>query len=338
MALPTFRSMAARRKSNKEPRAEGVTGTENNSERTVTHTYRSGIDIKIATKIRRRTIITACVFFGISVIFSILTIIGNINKDTVIRETYFFKLDLANIIPANVDNITFVNSLARSLGLHDFYQVGLWNFCEGYNDEGITYCSKPKTLYWFNPVEILLNELLSGATIALPANINNILNLIKIASHLMFGFFLTGISMTFVSIFITPVVLRSRWWSFAIALWTFIQALLTVAATIIATVMFVIFRNVITSQKSLNIGGSVGIQMFAFMWVAAVFNLFGFLIHIFLTCCCASERDVRTGRRKGSKAAYTSAISDEKNQPTSRRFGAPKLPTFGRKKTASEVV
>jgi len=28
----------------------------------------------------------------------------------------------------------FLNSIARSLGLHDFYQVGLWNYCEGYND------------------------------------------------------------------------------------------------------------------------------------------------------------------------------------------------------------
>jgi len=129
----------------------------------------------------------------------------------------------------------FTNSLARSLGLHDFYQVGLWNFCEGYNNEGITHCSKPKGLYWFNPVEILLNELLSGATIALPADINNILNLIKLASHFMFGFFLTGVCMNFVSIFITPIVLKSRWWSLPMAIWTFIAALLTAAATIIAT-------------------------------------------------------------------------------------------------------
>lgn len=32
-------------------------------------------------------------------------------------------------------NSRLLNSVARSLGLHDFYQVGLWNFCEGYNDE-----------------------------------------------------------------------------------------------------------------------------------------------------------------------------------------------------------
>ena len=246
-------------------------------------------------------------------------------------------MNLANIIPASTPaDITFVNSLARSLGLHDFYQIGLWSFCEGYSDEGITDCSKPKALYWFNPVEILLNELLAGATIALPADINNILDLIRLASHLMFGFFITGVCMNFVSIFIAPVVLFSRWWSFPIAIWTFISALLTAAATVIATVMFVIFRNVITSQSSLNIGGSIGTQMFAFMWIGTAFSIFGFVIHLGLSCCCASKRDVKTGRRKGNKKAYGDAGMDEKKKPIGgrRRFTT----KFGRSKTPGEVV
>lgn len=50
-------------------------------------------------------------------------------------DIYFFKLNMANIIPQSVPNLTLVNSIARTLGLHDFYQVGLWNFCEGYDDE-----------------------------------------------------------------------------------------------------------------------------------------------------------------------------------------------------------
>jgi hypothetical protein len=57
-----------------------------------------------------------------------------------------------------------VNSIAQTLGLRDFYQVGLWNYCEGYKNIGVTHCSKPKTLYSFNPVEILLSELLAGAS------------------------------------------------------------------------------------------------------------------------------------------------------------------------------
>ncbi|KAH8596443.1 SUR7/PalI family-domain-containing protein [Bisporella sp. PMI_857] len=298
-------------------------------------TYVPSVDLKKATKSRKNAIALACFFFFISVIFLLLTIIGNINKKAVLRDTWFFKLDLTNIIPASTDGITLVNSLARSLGLHDFYQVGLWNFCEGYNDEGITRCSSPKTLYWFNPVQIILNELLSGATVALPNDINNILRLIRIASNVMFGCFLTGICMNVVSIFVTPVVLYSRWWSFPIAIWTFIAALLTTIATVIATVMFIIFRNVITSQDGLNIGAEVGTQMFAFMWVGCAFTIFGFAIHLGLSCCCASRRDVKTGRRKGNKAAYGDSTTDTKKRPLAGRFNMPK---FRRLKASGAVV
>ncbi|PMD56776.1 uncharacterized protein K444DRAFT_615190 [Hyaloscypha bicolor E] len=332
MALPTFRSLAARRQRKKEEQPTGVTGAENNSERTLTPngTYIPGINVKLATKTRKNWILLSSHFFFISVIFLILVEIGNINDKAVIRNTYFFTLNLTNIIPSSAGDITLVNSLARSLGLHDFYQVGLWNFCEGYNDEGITYCSPTQTLYWFNPIEILLNELLAGATIALPAEINNILNLIKIASHLMFGFFLTGVCMNFVNIFLAPIVLYSRWWSFPFAIWTFISALLTTAATVIATVMFVIFKNVITSQQGLNIGAGLGTQMFVFMWIATAFSIFAWLIHVSLACCCASRRDVKTGRRKGRKSAYGDVGSDEKKRPVAGGRRWAKMPRFGR--------
>lgn len=97
-------------------------------------------------------------------IFLLLVCIGNVSNSPVVRETYFMRLDLSHIIPVSVPNALLINSIARSIGLHDFYQVGLWNFCEGYNNEGITHCSKTEALYWFNPLRILLSELLSGAT------------------------------------------------------------------------------------------------------------------------------------------------------------------------------
>lgn len=97
-------------------------------------------------------------------IFLLLVVIGNVSNRPVVRQTYFLKMDLSNIVPLSVGSDVLVNSIARSIGLHDFYQVGLWGFCEGYDDTGITHCSKPESLYAFNPVQIILNELLSGAT------------------------------------------------------------------------------------------------------------------------------------------------------------------------------
>ncbi|CAG8972438.1 hypothetical protein HYALB_00001127 [Hymenoscyphus albidus] len=341
MVLPSFKALGARRRERKEVRStsDGILEPEHHSDRTLTPTYTPGVDLKKATHVRKTWILLSCLFFFISVIFIILTEIGNLNNRAGLRDTYFFKLNLSNIIPVSTpDDITLVNSLARSLGLHDFYQVGLWNFCEGYNGEGITYCSPHQRMYWFNPVEILLNELLSGATITLPADINRILSLIRIASHAMFGFFLTGCVMNFISIFTAPTTLYSRWWSLPFAIWTFIAALLTAAGAVIATAMFIIFRNVITSQEGLNIGAEVGTQMFAFMWVGAAFSIFGFVIHSGLSCCCASRRDVKTGRRMGSKKAYGDVATDEKRRPVgmSQRLNPTSL--FRRKKNSGQAV
>ena len=156
MSLPAFRSLAARRQERRSHEKREGTGSTSDGASSPLYVAPPRVDMKRATRTRRNYWIMSSAL--ISVIFLILTIIGNINSKAVIHDIYFFKLDLTNIIPANADNITFVNSLARSLGLHDFYQVGLWNFCEGYNGEGITHCSKPQSFYWFNPVEILLNE------------------------------------------------------------------------------------------------------------------------------------------------------------------------------------
>ncbi|TAQ91409.1 hypothetical protein B7494_g257 [Chlorociboria aeruginascens] len=331
MALPTFRSLAARRQQQREktdPDTEGRDGVIDNSHASAERASPgvTGVDLKKATKTRRHAILISCIFFLISLIFLILTEIGNINTKPVIRSSYFLKIDMSDIIPASTPSgLTFTNSLARSLGLHDFYTVGLWTFCEGYNNEGVTGCSSPVALYWFNPVSILLNELLFGATIALPAEINDILALIKIASHLMFGFFLVGTLMTVISIAGAPLVLYSRWVSFPFAIWTFLQALFVMAAAVIATVMFVIFKTIITSQTELDIGAALGLPMFVFMWIGAGFAVAGCVIHLGLGCCGVSRRDVKSGRKVRKWRALIVAVDGKP------RFG-------GRKKSEGEVV
>lgn len=124
----------------------------------------SKYQIKRATRTRKISAILTSFFLFITVIFLILVEIGGTSNRAVIRNWYFIKIDVSNIIPASIPNSALINTIAQTLGLHDFYQVGLWGFCEGYRDEGVTFCSKPQTLYWFNPVEILRNELLAGAS------------------------------------------------------------------------------------------------------------------------------------------------------------------------------
>ncbi|OJJ38655.1 hypothetical protein ASPWEDRAFT_149108 [Aspergillus wentii DTO 134E9] len=280
-------------------------------------------------------------------IFLVLVLIGSTSNKPVLRDTYFLKLDLSNIIPLSVPNAVLINSIARSIGLHDFYQVGLWNFCEGYSDTGITHCSKTQTLYWFNPVEILLSELLSGATIALPGDITDALKIARLASHWMFGLFITSAVLTFILIFLSPLAVSSRppqsispdpsvnqtnpvhrrrtfvfLRSFPFLIITFLNALFTIVASVVATVMFLIFRNVFTSDDyNLNIGASIGTRMMAFMWVASAFNLIAFIIQF--GSCCASCCRGRKARKQlkaagaGSGSPSPSMQMQEKEKPGS---------------------
>lgn len=121
-------------------------------------------ELRYTTAHRKNLAILTSILFFISTIFLVMINIGQVSRKKGLTGLYFFKIDVSNIIPASVPNALLVNSLARSIGLHDFYQVGMWNFCEGYNNQGVTDCSNPQLLYWFNPVEILLNELLAGAS------------------------------------------------------------------------------------------------------------------------------------------------------------------------------
>ncbi|KAF2833838.1 hypothetical protein CC86DRAFT_15649 [Ophiobolus disseminans] len=265
--------------------------------------------VKRATRTRKTWALITSFFLFVALIFLILVQIAGTSNRSIINNWYFIRLDLSNVVPSTVPNFALINTIAQSLGLHDFYQVGLWGFCEGYQGEGVTFCSEPQTLYWFNPVEILRNELLAGASINLPSDINDILDLIRFVSRWMFGLFLTGTCLSFVLIFLMPLSIFTRWLALPVAIFAFLNALVVTAASIVATVMFIIFRNTITQVSELNIGAEIGMTLFVFMWIASAFTIFAWLVQMGLCCCCASRRDVKSGRKRGSEKAYDSALA-----------------------------
>jgi hypothetical protein len=120
--------------------------------------------LKRATRTRMIWALISSFLLLLTIIFIILVEIGCTGKGSTRTSIYFININLTNIFPSSVPDSVIINSIAQTIGLHDFYRVGLWGFCEGYNGQGVTNCSSPKTLYWFNPVQIILNELLSGAT------------------------------------------------------------------------------------------------------------------------------------------------------------------------------
>lgn len=171
-----------------------------------------------------------------------------------------------------------------------------------------------------------LNALADMSAVALPSGINDALDLVKAASQFMFGFFLTGACLSTVLIFIVPLSLYSRWAALPIALLTLLNALLITLASVLGTAMFVIIHNVVTGVQEVNISAQIGVKMFVFMWIASAFSIFAWLIQTGLCCCCASRRDVKKGKKRGSKHAWENQAGMTEKPPR-RRFG------FGRRST-----
>ncbi|KMU87104.1 hypothetical protein CIHG_05044 [Coccidioides immitis H538.4] len=279
-----------------------------------------------------------------ALIFLILVEIGNVSDRPVLRDTYFLKIDLSEIIPRSVPDAVLINSIARTIGLHDFYQVGLWNFCEGYDDgSGITYCSAPRKMYFFNPVEILLNELLAGATIALPGDVTQALDIARIASHWMFGLFLTAAVLAFICILLTPFSVSStsptspspspskrrthfakKRYLFPLTLLTFATFFLTAAASVIATAMFTIFKMVfVRNEADLNIHAQLGTRMLAFMWTAVGLTSIGFIFHAAslcacCCCCCCGPRKKAREEKNGVGGGEKGPFVRRENSSSSR--------------------
>ncbi|KFX94229.1 hypothetical protein V490_04464 [Pseudogymnoascus sp. VKM F-3557] len=242
--LPIFRSVRLRHKEPK-PEGHGVSTDDSSPPATKAPSLKDGHNSYAPSTARKWLTILACVLLFLAFIFLILVLTAQTSVKPVLMSTWFIKINLSNILVRSTtpgSEFPLLNSIARSLGLHDFYLVGLWNFCEGYTDEGITNCSKPTTMYYFNPVKILLSELLAGATITLPSDIVTILRLIQMASNVMFVLFLLGIIFTFLSLLLSPLSLlrnphfspkpRSCWVGFGLGIISFLAAFCTTVAAV----------------------------------------------------------------------------------------------------------
>ncbi|KAI1332683.1 SUR7/PalI family-domain-containing protein [Xylariaceae sp. FL0255] len=264
------------------------------------------------TRARRTATIVASVCYLIAVVFLILVEIGSVRGTKILGDIYFFKLNTANVLAQSTPStLTLQNSIAQTLGLHDFYQAGLWSFCEGYLDEGITDCSKPSSHFWFNPVEILLNELFAGASIALPSEVNEILTILRLVSHIMFGFFLTGLLLNAALVILSPIAVYSRWLSLPFGLLSFLSALVVIVAAGLGTAIAYVFKYALSSQPDLGVDADVGVKMLAFGWIAAGFTLLAFTIHAGLGCCGTSRRDIRKGWKKRTEKTNSATLGAE---------------------------
>jgi SUR7/PalI family len=117
----------------------------------------------------------------------------------------------------------------------------------------------------------------------------------------MFSFFLLSILTSFLLIFLSPLVLLSRWYSYHFVTFAFISGLLTFCGATTATSMYVTFQKVITSQKELNIGAALGPRMFVFMWLGTIFSMAGWAVHLHLAIVSRRKHHATRKERRERK-------------------------------------
>lgn len=94
--------------------------------------------------------------------------------------------------------------------------------------------------------------------------------------------------------------------------------------------MFIIFKRVIKcAEADVNIVSELGVRMFVFMWIASGCSVVAWVVQVGLCCCCASRRDVRLGKKRGRRRAWTE--SGEVPPSERERKGKGRKGLFGRK-------
>jgi len=243
-------------------------------------------------------------FSLIALCFTLLVIISGTSAHNDLANVYFMRINTTDIISSSVPDSGAYNTIAESLGLHDFYQTSLWGYCEGDNtpngSNNVTFCSKPAALYWFDPVSIFSNELFSGQSVVIPSSIQNDFNKVETASHWMFAMYLVGVILVFLEVLIGFTTLCTRVGSVITTIVSFLAFLFVAAATVVAQVMFAIYRNAINNSiTQFNVQASLGTTMFAFGWAATAAAAAAFIGFLFGICCGTGES--RRWRRRGEK-------------------------------------
>jgi hypothetical protein len=149
------------------------------------------------------------------------------------------------------DILDAIQGTANSGVLKDFYQVGLFSYCEGDRDEKtgketITYCSPRKFQFYFNPMEVwqLKNTSIQNV---LGEDFDKGMNLYKKVAGWMNWAFVITLILTAAEFVIGFFAIFSRWGSLITTIISSAQTVFAIAAASTATA---IYTTLLTAFKS----------------------------------------------------------------------------------------
>jgi SUR7/PalI family len=249
------------------------------------------------------------------------------------------KRTVSNISQLNLTDFTLSTALANSgssssittlagalenakqdLDLKDFYTIYLWNYCAWNGDDTYAYCSPRKSEFFFDPIAVWgLNSTGIDSDSILPTNFKNSLNDYKKVSKYMFIVYVIAFIATCLTILVGISALFSRWGSFFTTFLASIAGIFTLAASIIATVLFSVLRGSINDTfKIYNINASLGLHTLRANWIAVVLALAAGFFWLLSVCCCS-------GRSPYHGRGDTRRVRVEKTPYTYERVGSPYL-------------
>lgn len=237
------------------------------------------------------------------------------------RHLYFFKADTSNFtsdpqsiidkIPgADKINNDFLNALRGSSSageLQDFYQVGLWSYCEGKKDskgvETISKCSARKFQFYFDPVEVWGLKNTSVQEVLGDKFTKGMNTYKKVAGWMNWAFVIT-IVLTAVEFVIGFFAIFSRWGSLVTTIISTAQTVFALAAAITATALYGTITGVFKSVlKPYHINASMGSQMLTVLWLAVAFSIASGFFWLISVCCCSGKSSHK--KMVAEKTPYT---------------------------------
>lgn len=241
----------------------------------------------------------------VSLILSIVTLIGGLPKAG-IEDIYFLRINTTDFYPNSSSPFAaLINTVAADLGLENYYQTSLWNYCSGDLKNSSTtefasptYCSPANASYWFDPIAIIQNSVPAVVTFTVPESTVDDLKVLKTAQTWLKALLIVGTCFSFLTIFACIFAYRSRVASFLATLVAFIGALFTVVAAVLAQILGIIVRNVINGLTDINLKATLGKKFYVLIWIAAGFALVYWLTITFTICCCVPDR---ASRRKAKQ-------------------------------------
>ena len=209
----------------------------------------------------------------------------------------------------------------QAMGMQDYYTIYLRSYCGWNGNDKYANCTDPKSYFWFNPITIWgLNNTGTPVDDFLPKSFRDGLDTYHGASKAMFVLYVAALAATSATLLVGVSAIFSRWGSFFTTFCAKAASVLFVAATALASAIFLILRTSLnhTLKDDYGIKTTVGGKSLALSWIGTAFAVGAGFFWLLSVCCCSGRSPYNQGGREGRGRTRA-----EKTPYTYERVGSP---------------